>query len=150
MRTITTCSVIIFTLVFFGACGGQESSSDTDTDSLEENEVVVTVDGEEWSTTNVRLAGSHVFGMSGGSNGTHGISVDVGYDVAEGTFTNSCEYSTRDREGNNLEWTDEECSIEITSLTEDDVQGSFNFTGTNEDGSEKSVSGIFRVERMGI
>ena len=151
MRFISILAVLFITLSYLGACNGQESSAQDSSGELEENEVVVSMDGEEWSTTNVRLAGNDVFGMKGSSQGTFGISVDVGYNLEEtGAITNDCEYSRRDRESNTNEWVDEECEIEITTLTDDEIRGTFSFTGVSEDGSEKSVSGRFRVERMGF
>lgn len=151
MRISLMITTFFFTTAFLGACNGQQSSPQTNTDELEENEVVVLVDGEEWSTTNVRLAGRNVFGMRGSSRGTFGITVDVGYGLEEvGTYTKGCEYSRKDREGNSNEWVDDKCTVEITALTDKEIKGTFSFTGISEDSSEKSVSGRFRVEKMVI
>lgn len=150
MRYFPILAAFFFASFFLGSCTEQDSSAQNSSGELEENEVVVSVDGDEWSTTNVRLAGSDVFGLSASSTGTLGITVDLGYGLAEtGTITNDCEYSS-EGEGISNEWVDEECSIEITTFTDDEIQGSFSFTGVSEDGSEKSVSGRFRVEKMGV
>lgn len=151
MRFISMLALILMAVTFLASCGGQESSAQTNTDDLKENEVAVSVDGEEWSTTNVRLAGRNVFGMRGSSRGTFGITVDVGYGLEEaGTYTKGCEYSRKDREGNSNEWVDDECTVEITALTDEEIRGAFSFTGVSEDNSEKSVSGRFRVKKMVI
>lgn len=153
MRIFTMLLTTIIAFAILSSCGNKESSANEGAtiSEDEENEVIVTVDGEEWSTTNVTLAGSDVFGMTADSRGTYGITVDLGYNLeGTGTLTNRCEYTRSDRDREEMEWTDEECNIEITSMTEENIEGNFSFTGMSEDGSERFVSGSFRVERSGM
>lgn len=153
MRMITIWATVIIAFTFLSACGNGESSSDKNISisEEEENEVFVNVDGEEWSTTNVTLAGSDVFGMTADSRGTYGITVDLGYNLeGTGLLTNRCEYTQSGKDQDDMAWADEECSIEVTALTEEKIEGNFSFRGESEDGSQRSVSGSFRVERSGM
>lgn len=153
MRIITMPVIFIIAFTLLSACGNKKPSANENASisEEEENKVIVTVNGEEWSTTNVTLAGTHVFGMTADSKGTYGISVRLGYNLENtGPLTNRCEYTLSGRDREEMAWVDEECSIEVTAITADNIEGNFSFTGVNEESEKKSISGKFAVQRSEI
>jgi len=75
------------------------------------------------------------------------VSMQVEGDLVTGTYTAVCYYRSMENEGDLKSWNDLEGSAEVTEVNDDEISGTFSFTGENNDGTEKKVTGSFKVER---
>ena len=156
MRKITVLTILLLSL-FMISCD-EDSNPSNSNNNLEIGEMTATVDGEEFEAGNAlyynqaeQVSGSQ-FSLATQSTKTISLSFLLsGQEIGVGTFTVNAYYQTFPLSSpTDIEsWATSSGTAEITSISDEEIAGTFNFTGTNSnDDTEKTVQGSFRVSRQ--
>ena len=137
--------------MFMISCGDEDDDTNTGPSDMTLGKLTATVNGAEWEIENgVFLNTSKsVRGekTTGDLTEIINVSLDVTGDLEAKTYSAVCYYRSSENGENLLSWNDTEASAVITEVNDDEISGSFSFTGTNSNGTEKKITGTFRVKR---
>lgn len=161
MKKLLTNLVFILCLALIATSCKDEDDS-TGPSDLKIGEMTATVDGDDFKASNAMHVNAtnlisgiqKIGGITSADNNSISIQLSqIGGEPEVKTYSAICKYQesrgaigTTDIET----WNDNTGSCELTEVTATEIRGTFSFTGTNDnDGTTKTVSGSFYVQRQG-
>lgn len=161
MKKLLTNLVFILCIALVATSCKDEDDS-TGPSDLKIGEMTATVGGDDFAAQNAlyynfsgQVSGAEVdiTNPINGTTRTISVILQKTTEVEAKTYTAICFYQETTglgMGGSTQSWNDASGSCEVTEVTDDEIKGTFSFTGTNDDdGTTKKVTGSFYVQRQG-
>lgn len=146
--------LFVFAMII-GASACSESSTNSNTDEMKLGSMTCKVDGETWnSMTALALkVGSYSISINAKTSLTGGAIQSIAFtitgDIKEGPVTgaSTASFSHTDKDNNTTSYNSMTPEITITRISDGELHGTFDFTGTTDGGEAKVLTdGSFRLK----
>ncbi len=132
------------------SCGDDDDNGNKPSE-MELGQVITTINDEPWEVDNGVFVNTtksvRAEKTTGDLTEIINVSIQVDGDFVAGTYPAVCYYRSMENEENLKSWNDLDGSAEVNEVNDDEVSGTFSFTADNSDGTEKKVTGSFKVKR---
>jgi Family of unknown function (DUF6252) len=149
---MTLMSLLAVFVLFLSSCSDDNDGGSNDPSSLSIGTIKATVDGASWSSGNaigVKVQDIN-YTVSGANLSMESISLTVSAGEVGSIFTGQGFFQIFDvlNPTNIQSWSSNAVEYKITKFENDEIEGTFSFTGTNEtdQSTKKITNGIFKVK----